>query len=371
MKKIFNWIYKFNDGIIILTSIISVSTIFWLILKLLVFFEFDLTIIKKLGFFGIYTLILHGLIIGILNIMYKNYLSSLNETPLDPIKSNESDSLLVNDLITSLSQAMKNKKFEEVIRIGTSLDRPLFLSGNYKARLEIGLLVEDASASIDNKMIQMKTLIDSIGWTYAELGEYKNGEKNIKHGLRISKNLNSHFYTAKALRHLGAISRRSKEYAKAKESFTESLAFAHKITNSEKKKESIAGVAYALASLHFYLEEYDKSIAYINNSIKYFSEIKDITRLTKSLTKKANICYANNDKEIAKDLFRSSLKIAQESGLRLVAVRSMIGLCKIYLEEEKWDKARKYVEMAQNLEKEIHSVSEMKEIKMLIEKIPQ
>lgn len=371
MNKAKKFILALPELIFFFSIFIGSVGLIWTIIEILDRFKVDLTYFESLGKLSIYLIVIHSVVVALLAIYFKKvFFPTINDNnPPNPLV--EKDTILVQDLTDSLEQGLKAKNYSEVIRIGTALSRPFFESGNYKARLQIGLLVEEAAALNENKPIQMKELIDTIGWSYVELGQLDEGEKHILHGFDLARNLEDNFYISKAQRHLGAINRRKGQFAVAENYYKEAIISANKITEETPKTELVAGINYAQASLYLHQNNYEPALSHINNSIQGFTQLGDDYKLTMAQTSKGTILFLMNKIEDAKDIFRTAIRSSEHRTERLQMARCYIGMTKIYLKESNWTKAKEHLEKATQLKKDIKSASELAEIEQLWTKIPK
>ena len=373
MKKLQSKISSIRNVVLFLATVIGTITVFWTIIGILDYFKFDLQYFRNIKWVSIYLILLHGIVFGFVALYYQALLRISNrQYQYEPGSIDEhTDSILANDLIQSLKTALNSKHYQEVIRIGSALSKPFFLSGNYKARLNIGHLVEEAAAAINDEERQAIELIDSIGWMYVESGNLEEGEKHIKHGLQLAKEKNNLFYVSKANRHLGAICRRKKNYETAETFYLQSLEEAEKITETNSKTEAIAGTNYAQALLYFHKQNYLKAEEYIELAIRRFEEIGYYEKVIMSLITKADILFSLEKIPEAKDLYRKAMHLSETSTQRLQMVSSYIGLAKIYIKETEWLKAIEYLEKSEKIEKELGAANEQSEINELWSRIPR
>jgi len=247
-------------------------------------------------------------------------------------------------LVETLSSALKSKNYADVIRIGIALNRPLFESGNFVTRLQIGRIVEEAAARAERKETQVEALIDSIGWSLVELGEYEEAQRIITHGIEIAQEIKDEFYEAKGYRHLGVIARRREKFDEAKDCYKKSLEHAEKIEEKREKDVLVAGLNYAFASLYFFTEDFDNASLYIDKSIKSFSFLKDEYRYNMSLVTKGDIEFQRGKPDDAKDIYRCVLRKADKNREKLQVIRSCLGLAEVYLQDHQWEKAGDSIE---------------------------
>lgn len=373
MKKLQSKISLVPNIVLFFATVIGTVTVFWTIIGIMDYFKIDLQYFKDIKWVSIYLILLHGIIFGLVALYYQALLRIANPHYKNDSENIEghNDSILVNDLIQSLKTALNSKHYQEVIRIGSALSKPFFLSGNYKVRLSIGQLVEEAAAAINDRERQAIELIDSIGWMNVELGNLDEGEKHIKHGLQLAKENNNFYYVSKANRHLGAICRRKLNYETAEMYYLQSLEEAEKITEAKTKTEALAGTNYAQALLYFHKNNYLKAEEFIELAISRFEKINYYEKVIMSLITKADILFSLEKIPEAKDLYRKAMHLSETSTQRLQMVSSYIGLSKVYIKENDWLKAIEYLEKSENIEKELGSASEVLEINELWEKIPR
>ncbi len=344
----------------------------WTFTEILTFLKVDFSYFQDNPKLAVYLILIHATLISFIALYIRehirkssDYLIEENEEPKGK------DSILAQDLIESLKTALKDNKHLEVIRLGSVLSRPLFISGYYSTRVQIGLLVEESAAAIENESEQMISLIDSIGWSYIELGKYNTAEKYVKHGQRIAKKLKNTFYISKSYRHLGVIDRRNKDYKKAEINYNQALEFAQKLTDENQKNESLGGINYALSNLNYLKANYEDAINFIDESISFFTMNVDQVRLNLSIIKKADIFFDTDKKSEAKDLYRKALTTAENISHRLHMMRCFLGLSKIHIDSKEWNKAVEYLIKAKGIDVELNSINESKEINSLLNKLPE
>lgn len=356
---------KYFFGIFV-TSIAFISAV----LTILSVLKVDLVWIETNKRIAGYIIFIHCVTVGFISLYYRKIIAVCGDGGGHRIDGPDNDSILASELISSLKTALNAKKYLEVIRVGSALSKPFFSSGNYRARLSIGLLVEEAAAITNDEKTQMAELIDSIGWMSVELGDLDNGEKYIQHGLQYALKNDDKFYISKANRHLGAICRRRELFQDAEKYYDLSLKYADEVIDNEKKIEAIAATKYALALLYYHIKNNQKALASIDESVKKFADIKYIDKITMANTLKAQILFALDKIPEAKDLYRVSLNEAEKRTLRMEMVRCYIGLTRIYLKEKNYVKADEYLEKSDSMEKNIQSASELAEITFLRSQIP-
>lgn len=240
---------------------------------------------------------------------------------------------LYKALVALLRRALDSADYREVVRLGDSLSRPLFESGEFVVRLELGKLTEEAAAHIGAKDVQYRMLIDAIGWSHIELGNFSEAEKSIKHGLTLAEESGDAFYRAKALRHLGAIARRRGRVDEAVQLYETARRASTEIGNVTEARAMEAGITYAVAHLEYSRREFDGALVSVDNAIKLFRDLDDIYRLDMALVLKADIQVALDDRDRAKDTYRHVIQTSGQNRESVHYARAVIGLAELFIQD--------------------------------------
>lgn len=256
------------------------------------------------------------------------------------------------------------------MRIGEALSKPYFESGNFAIRLRIGRIVEEAAARGRLLDRQIAALIDSIGWSLVELGDLSDAEREINHGLQLAQEEGNNFYIAKALRHLGVISRRRERYDLAADYYNRSEAASSEIADTVDRKVMLAGLNYARASLAFHRSSLDEASTFVDAALKDFEELSDDYRINNCRNLKGDILLSQGKTDQAKDLYRSVFRLADQNTQKLQYVRAGIGVAGIYLGSSKWVEARGVLDSLAKLDLRDLGVESAK-VQKLIARLPK
>ena len=298
-------LWKFHpEAFLFLSTFIGFITLSECVIKLCEACKVELPFLAALGGLGLYLIGLHGILLAFVIVSVRRiFTQDASDAVTAPIGGT---SILTNDLIQSLNRALGAGKFTEVMRIGSALSQPLFESGGFEARLGIGVLVEEAAAAMSNPMAQMIALIDLIGWSCIELGDYARGEQEVLHGEEIAKVLQDFSYMSKARRHLGVICRRQSRFPQAEAHYVEARALANQITVEDKRLRSNADIDYAMACLYEHTDKYTEALSAIDAAIDGFTKANDRYKVTMAQTTKGTICLKVGKASVAKDLLRKA-----------------------------------------------------------------
>lgn len=272
-------------------------------------------------------------------------------------------------LVDALGAALEQRHYAEVIRIGGALTRPLFEEGMFVTRLQIGKIVEEAAALAERREEQAEALIDAIGWSLVELGQYEEARCRIEHGIRIGEELGADFWQAKGQRHLGVIARRNGQYDKALAHYQASLEMSKRVPETHRRDVLVAGLHYAFASLHYHTGEYAKAMTAVTDAIRSFAALKDTYRLNMSCVMKGDIQFRLNENDRARDTYRSVLTRANENTELLQAIRARLGLAELFMSEHNWKKARENAAEAARMNRDQFK-AEAERLKLLMTKLP-
>lgn len=255
------------------------------------------------------------------NKMEKDYIDLQNK--VKELQNNNSSF----GLYESVKMAHEKQNWKEVIHIGKELSRALWIAGLYNTRIEIGGLVENAAAMCGDKKTQSETLIDDLGWTLIACNKLQEGEKNIKHGLRIAED--NHFYCEiyKATRHLSGIQMNKNRFDDAENNLKKAEKAIEKMDEST-KEQYMAQLQYARASLMFKQGKYDDAIEECSKA-KNCLQDKDIFREVKTYNLLGRAFFEKGEMDVAKDWFRQGIEECKINGRKDQLMRNYCGLMSV------------------------------------------
>jgi tetratricopeptide (TPR) repeat protein len=285
-------------------------------------------------------------------------------------KTDQQEATLEEALLQNLESLYKKQEWGQVVSIGTSLSRPLWVSGRYIARIKIGKMVEEAAVKIDRLEPRVIALIDDLGWTNVIIGDYKKARKSIEHGLQLAQTHRLYYWWAKGLRHLAGIAKARKDYTTMKNYLEEALEVARQITDAYKKDEMIAGIYFGLANMHQEMKQYEEALKYSSEAQKIYTTYGDEERLAKTCSQAGLIYLHQGEFARAKDAFRKGLTLAQKLSRPDEVVHNQLGLAKVHFEEGDYEKAKQELEEAKQRVDHLAGLSsEVGEIQALLKRI--
>lgn len=196
------------------------------------------------------------------------------------------------DLLEILKEEQKKSHWKEIIRLGYPLSRPLWLSGRYELRAEIGEIIKTAASHLEgdvkigketfnSKYILVSVLIDDLGWTRFVLGQSSKATKNILEGIRIAEENNIWDLAIKGNRHLIGIFSENGNFKEIDTLLKKIHSLMEKVDESS-KLEIQAGLLFSQAESYSYQHEYDKAIGYLKDAQQLYLQIEDYERYVKS-----------------------------------------------------------------------------------------
>ncbi|HMJ33912.1 MAG TPA: hypothetical protein VK501_08340 [Baekduia sp.] len=293
---------------------------------------FDLTWFKGVSseVFGVGLLLLGSIVVVQLTIIIDQHESR----PGGNVNGEQS---LHDAIVVALRAQFNRHNYSDVIRVGEALSRPLFESGAFSPRLQIGKMVEESAARSSRTREQYSALIDSIGWSLVELGRYADADRQIKHGLRLAESAEDAFYEAKAHRHLGVIARRQGRFAEAREMYATAEAVASRIPDEHDRLVMLAGLQYALASLSYYEKHFEVASTEISRAIDSFTSLGDEYRLNMARVMQGDIQFQQGARDDARDTYRLVLQNSDRNKETLQYVRACLGLAEARAADHEWE----------------------------------
>lgn len=246
--------------------------------------------------------------------------------------TNDSEKHFIENLILYFKKKREQNANEEIIRLGTALSTPLWLSQNYTARKIIGQFVYDAAIDADNYQAQVKTLIDDLGWTNVELGLFDEAESKILLGIKIAKDTDNGYYLSKGYRHLFGINYRSGNLVDAENYLNLAIESTEKLPADKKKDELIAEIHFAKSSLEYKKGNLGISLREIDTATEQYKKIPDKEWAIKILARKGDILLKRREIEEALNVYKHGLHEARKFHFNKQIVANMIGVGKCQFE---------------------------------------
>ena len=139
-------------------SFVGAFACFFGIVQAFDFFKITILTSNSAKYIKLLIIVLASTIIGCISIIISDYFGNKPDTP------NSVDISFDSAIIKGLQQAMVNKNYYEVIKIGDASLRPLFESGSFSTRLRVGHIVENAAAlRVEKRRRWLHLLTQSAG----------------------------------------------------------------------------------------------------------------------------------------------------------------------------------------------------------------
>lgn len=325
----------------------------WLILELVSYFlpEKPLAGYRVKGLAGV---IIFGFFIGLvweLLLLHRDYVRTLKSL----IDANNENAFLKRNLIASgdhdaerslidlLRGTYSKRNWEEVITLGRALSQPLWLTGRYQLRIEIGKLVESAAAFSDKPEIQASALIDDLGWTNVALRRYEEAIQHIQHGLSVAQKVNAHGLMCRAYRHLAGIHLKRNEIKQAEIYAKNAEDTLKNVADPRERDELVAGLAYQRARELQSKGDLAAALTALISAQEMFARLADRDRALKVYAPIGQVQLEMGDIAAAKDSFRRGLATARVSSRHDCELVNLKGLAEVALREESYAEAKEFL----------------------------
>ena len=236
-------------------------------------------------------------------------------------------------LLNQLEHYLSLGKYEIVLRYRDSISRALWVEGKPSERIRLGKLIEEAALQAGKKTFQAAALIDDLGWTSVSIKEYDVATKYINHGLRIAKEIPDYYWAAKSNRHLSGIDIERGEYNLALEKLEIAEELALKIEDEKLKIEMEAGIFYGISIAYLELNEFERSLNFLEKSEEYRIKGGDNSRVVKVFYLRGKIYQRMNEWDLAKDNYRKGLHEAETVGRTDEMIKNHLGLSNVYFHQ--------------------------------------
>jgi len=303
-----------------------------------------------LGLTGIYLLAVHTTLVSLIWVIAKS-IARRNPQNLNVSGKmvGDSETRLSGELHAQIRKLFDAGDYTNVVRIGSQLSRPLWLSQRNNERIAIGWLVEEAASRTGDIEEQVTALIDDVGWTNVVIGNFREAEQNITNGVAKAKNHQLWHMAAKGERHLAAICIQCKEdMAAAKIHLNEALENAAKIPDQYQREQQIASIVYAQAHMSLASKDFSTALSLAVQSKTVYQNIGgQEDRLVKSQSLLGRIYMGLGQTQNAIDAFREGLTLSERYARNDEKAENLMGLGDLFLASQEYSKAiRNYDEAA-------------------------
>ena len=241
-----------------------------------------------------------------------------------------------DSLFQYFAECEEKREYEEIIRFGSAVARPLWLSQQYEARLKIGEYIYKAAKSTTPEKYErkVKSKIDYIGWTAVELNLPK-AEDEIKKGIYFAENSTDAefnekhkiYYIAKGYRHLFGLYFRNGNIEQSRTYLEIAINNTRELSDSFRKKEAEAEICYSESLLLTETENYNEALVKIEDAKEKYERLNVKEWLLKIANQKAEILIKKGDKNSlieAEEIISNTLKEARLQKFRKQIVRGLI-----------------------------------------------
>ena len=302
--------------------LISSLSAAWLIVEFLLSRILSIDIFKDVGVYGLLAIIF---ICAFISLLIANLLHTNKQQTKE---SNKTDT--ETELISAITKAYNSENWNEVVKIGSVLSRPLWVTGKYELRIKVGKMVAKSASSSSHPFEQAQALIDDIGWTNHEIGNIKEAIKNIEHGVKIASEFGFYGLKYKGNRHLSGIFLES-DIVKAREylGLNKSKDIINKFDNSLEKNIAIAGNLVNEAMILDKEQDFQRALDLYKEAFKIYENNKDNDRKVKLYYFIGNNLKSQTRFSEAEDSFRKGLEEAKREARKDCTLKCLIGIASL------------------------------------------
>lgn len=200
-----------------------------------------------------------------------------------------------------------------------------------------------------NFMMSRAFALNNIGSSYTYQGSYAKAIESYTQSLKIKEEIGNKKGIAHSLNNIGVIYKEQGDYARAIESYTQSL----KIEEEVGDKKGIAISLNNIGGIYTNQGDYAKAINYCTQSLKIEEEIGNKQGIATSLNNIGDIYSHQGDNVKAIDYYSRSLKTEEEVGNKRGIANTLNNFGSIYKEQGDYTKAIDYHNQSLKIKKEL------------------
>ncbi len=343
--------------------VLSTLSFFWLIMQMILDYFLQLRVLENSGVLGIAFIIMASAFVSA--ILTFAYFARAVERHLKEVLSpfDSEDSRLTGTLIMAIESAYQEKKWEEVLKIGSVLSRPLWVTGKYRLRVRLGKLTEAAASFGKHPRAQASALIDDLGWTNFILGNASEARGNINHGIKLAEKYGDYYVAIKGYRHLSGIAVECGNLEEAQKHLQKGVDLIKNLESEDLRTEMLAGLYVNEAILDMKKCNWRPAIGRLEEAQKMYERIGDRDREVKLYHFKGDALYGLGNLKAAKDTYREGLSASKQESRKDGILNNTIGIADIAATENDLEEARTAYEEAADVALEIGLNEQARELK--------
>lgn len=260
---------------------------------------------------------------------------------------------VMSALVSEMQQAFNNKRWKEVIRIGAALSRPLWITGRYPLRIQLGTLVESAAAYEGNRAAQAAALIDDLGWTKAALGRFDEARASVEHGVKLARDAGQHYLVSKGNRHLAGIATKLSQLDEAAQFLAAARAASVSVDDARLRNELEASFCYSEAVQQRRRGLFPEALRNYEEAQRRFTELGDQDRYVKCYGSIGDTYLQTKNIAAAKDSYRTGLSLARQASRKDAELRCLRGLAETAIAEGQAAEALPFLQEAAQIASQI------------------
>lgn len=281
---------------------------------------------------------------------------------------------LAGAVITSIDSLMKTKDYQVVLRLSSSLSRPLWLEGALKERIKLGeyMLLASSSVAPEKTEARIQALIDELGWSNFVFGNSLEAVKNIKEGTEEASKCHNEYWYSKGLRHLANISVENGNFPEGEEYFRQAEDAANSVNDIAKKIELLGEIDYGRGLMYFKRKDVIQAEQAFKKAKDEFESVSDEERSSRIFSRLGEIYETGEGYQslhIAYRYYLQGIEISKRLRRNDELVKNTLGLGKVLEKQGKAIDAAEQFQEALQLADVLGLEKEKKEAKILLKSL--
>ncbi len=255
-----------------------------------------------------------------------------------------------------LTNAYTSQRYQEVLKIGMQLSKPLWYAGYYELRAKVGAIMENAAMKNGDQATMAHVLIEMVGWTNVRLGKTNIGKEKIEEGLLIAEKIGDKSLIASAYRnladiHLGyatanhnlrysespgiMVTNPSEEFQACENCLKKAEACLDDISAEETKNDLSGNINYTFSKYYFEKGNYTEALEKVNTAMAKYALTGNVEKQIKLYNLKGEILMRIPDKRIiALNTFREGIQKALQNNVNVHVVSNSLSLAEYFYQRD-------------------------------------
>ena len=244
----------------------------------------------------------------------------------------------------------------------------LGIRGYWRQKRDLGLQAALAARATGDQKHEALALVRVAGWTEIQLKMFAQAEEHVGQGLQLYEKLQDAGGKASALRYLGSIRRRGKDFTGALELYRAALQ-ACEAAPSPSRERVRAGIQVSLSMLHCKEGRLAESRKQLEEALEVFQSIGHLSKIAEVLSRLGDLDLIEGKTADAEQHFTQSESLVQKTGRSKTRAYNFLGLARLKALGGDEAAASQLAEQARQLFRKLEIADESGEINDLLKLI--